>query len=78
MCLRHSDKWSILCKKELCANYTKFIPGNTYGVKDKFTGPDGSLDTGIWEVKDGHGGLVNIDRETRDNHFICHYDTREE
>ena len=68
------DKFIMTCKKELCMNYIRFIPGRDYGVKDKFTGPDGSLDTGIWEVKDGHGGLVNIDRKTRDEHFICYYD----
>lgn len=68
------EKFTMTCKKELSVNYIKFVPGNIYMVKDKFTGPDGSLDTGIWEVKDGHGGLVNIDRKTRDKHFICYYD----
>ena len=68
------DEWFIYCNNAFQAsNYVKFVPGTLYAVKDKFTGTDGSLDTGIWEVKDGHGGLVNITREERDKYFICHY-----
>lgn len=68
------DEWFILCINPYRAcNYVQFVPGTLYAVKDKFTGPDGDLNTGFWEVKDGHGGLVNISREERDKYFICHY-----
>lgn len=67
------DMWRIYCIKDFeASNYVKFEAGHYYHVKDKFPGPDGTVETGIWEVKDGHGGLVNIDQEARNTYFKCY------
>lgn len=64
-----SGKWVLHCTKTFKIGYSTFESGKDYNVKDKFPGADRTIETGIWEVKDGHGGLVNIDMEKRKEYF---------
>ena len=61
--------WELHCSRDYTDGYHNFRAGETYKVKDKFPGVDGELESGIWEVKDGKGGLVNISRECREKYF---------
>lgn len=61
--------WKLRCIKQYKIGYVTFDKGNTYEVKDKFPGEDQNINSGVWEVKNGHGGLVDISKEIRDEYF---------
>ena len=49
--LGNKGSWQLKCIKDLDKGYFQFKSGNTYDVKDKFPGEDGTLESGYWEVK---------------------------
>lgn len=68
--LGNKGSWQLKCVRDLDKGYFQFKSGNTYDVKDKFPGEDGTLESGYWEVKSGTGSLFDISKEERDKHFI--------
>ncbi len=62
--------WQIKCNKDYVTKTgVQITSGTILGVKDKFPGKSGSCEDGVWEVKDGHGGLFNITAEERKEFF---------
>lgn len=68
--LGNKGTWQLKCIKDLDKGYFQFKSGNTYDVKDKFPGEDGTLESGYWEVKSGTGGLFNLSPAERKKYFI--------
>ncbi|MBQ8043529.1 MAG: hypothetical protein IJ272_05195 [Clostridia bacterium] len=62
--------WKITCTKDFVTSTgIKIAVGTTLDVKDKFPGKSGLCDDGVWEVKDGLGGLFNISAKERKEFF---------
>lgn len=68
--LGNKGSWKLKCIKDFSCGYFKFKAGNTYDVKDKFPGEDGTLESGYWEVKSGTGSLFSLSRKERDKYFV--------
>ena len=61
--------WELTCTEDMEVNdRLAFVKGQTYRVKDKFPGDDGTVETGVWEmVSDGR--LIDVSLEQRERHF---------
>lgn len=62
-------KWELKCKIPFEANCIEIPVGTVLGVKDKFAGEDGTVETGIWQVKDPYNGTFNLTYEDRLAYF---------
>lgn len=68
MYIETQPRWNLECIKEFNDGFKTFVEGQTYGVKDKFVGDDGTVETGYWEVRN-NGWLSSISLEDRNEHF---------
>lgn len=73
--LGNKGYWQLKCIRDLDKGYFQFKSGNTYDVKDKFPGEDGTLESGYWEVKSGTGSLFNVSKEERETNTSLKCDT---
>jgi hypothetical protein len=56
-------------QKNFEANFIEITVGAVLGVKDKFPGEDGTVETGVWQVKDPYNGTFNLTYEERLEYF---------